>query len=398
MKEKSQYENLGVDPHKTEVKRAFSRVVNNDFPGAFCNIFRDPKIPGQVLVKHPDGDGSKFMQRILHYLETRDEEIFQGAVDDALSMNTGDIAAAGFVFGDMFLTDIIAVNGFNAPKNVIMGQLSARIASLLRLYRTFGFNLIFMGGETADLPGQVQSFVFDMDIFARAQESDVISGNIQPGDIIYGFASDGKAVWENGKNSGIMSNGITLARIALIDNKCAEKYPFLCQTGKPYRGRYGLNDQPDILEGMTVSQAILSPTRQWAIVIRLLIEKLKKKNALHLLHGISMNTGGGATKVSNLGRGIVFNKKMPVAPPIFKLIQAESGEDWKNMYTAFNCGVGIDVIGSPEGGILAEAIQTISVEAWISYYELGKCEASPDGKNRIILINGQDYREFTYSN
>jgi len=210
--ERSEYEKLGVDPGKGAVRKAFGEIVNNDFPRAFCNIVRYPGRPGWVRTKHADGDGSKFVQRLLHYKETGDEEIFQGIVDDAFSMNTGDVAAAGFVSDAEFeFSDIIAINAINVPKDLVMRQIILRIRTLLELYGEYGFCFDFFGGETADLPDQVQTMVFDMDIRAAAREENIIKGNVEIGDSIFGFASHGRAVWERRYNSGIGSNGFCLS-------------------------------------------------------------------------------------------------------------------------------------------------------------------------------------------
>ena len=321
MAEKSKYEQLGVDADKRSVREIFSRIVRNDFPGAFVNIVRDPEILGKVFTKHPDGDGSKFVQRLLHYRETGDEQVFQGAVDDAFSMNSGDIAASGFVFGRWVITQIININALNVPKELVMKQIALRVESLLELYKSYGFKLtFFLGGETADLPDQVNSAVYDVDIFAEAYDHELVLGNVQQGDQIYGFASNGRAVWEQTLNSGIMANGLTLARTHTMLENYGKKYPFLIRRDGKYQGRFAVTDKPKMLGGMTVSQALLSPTRQWAILIRLLIEKLKQEKIFHLLHGISLNTGGGATKITHVGQGILYFKTMPYPPPIFYLI------------------------------------------------------------------------------
>ena len=83
---------MGGEGEKRRVREIFGVIVRNDFPGAFVNIVYDPEVLGKVFTKHPDGDGSKLAQRILHYLETGDATVIQGAVDDAFSMNAGDIA------------------------------------------------------------------------------------------------------------------------------------------------------------------------------------------------------------------------------------------------------------------------------------------------------------------
>ena len=385
IKKINRYKELGIDPNKSKVRKTFSKYVENDYPGAFVNIVQDPEISDTVFTQHMDGDGSKFVQRALHYFETGDETIFQGAADDAISMNTGDIAASGFVSGKWAITDVININGMNLPKDIIMQQIALRISELLNLYKENGFNMMhFLGGETADLPTQVQSLVFDVAIYARVKKSEIISGNINPGDKIYGFASDGKARWENVDNSGIMSNGITLSRVDLMSSEYSKKYPFLCGDKGKYRGKYLVSDNPSLLKNMTVSEAILSPTRQWAMVIKDIVDELKKKGLLALLHGISMNTGGGATKIINLGNGIIYKKNMPVPPPIFHLIKEESNESWENMFEDFNCGVGIDVVGE-NSDEFRTVLEKVSKKTNIAMYDLGFCEKNLASGNKVIL-------------
>ena len=172
MSNTSKYKEFGVDAGKYSVREAFIGYIQNDYPGAFVNIVHDPEMPDTVFTQHMDGDGSKFVQRILHYFETKDKTVFQGAVDDAISMNTGDIAASGFVFGKWVITDVMNINSFNLPKDLIMEQVGLRISEVLNMYKDNGFNMTyFLGGETADLPTQVKSIVFDVAIYARDRKS-----------------------------------------------------------------------------------------------------------------------------------------------------------------------------------------------------------------------------------
>lgn len=384
----SRYRDLGIDPNKGIVRQIFSKMIDNEFPGAFVNIARSRVLPGLVETKHPDGDGSKFIQRILDFLINGDEKVFRGAVDDALSMNAGDIAASGFVMGPWTITQVININGgildeFGYEfKAMVMEQIAIRLLELLTIYESKGFDIRFLGGETADLPDQVKSVVYDMDIHAVAPEKDLIKGNVGIGDKIYGFASDGKASFENEENSGIMSNGLTQLRTDLMKAEYGVKYPFLCRDGGGFNGRFAVDDFPSGLN-MSVSQAIMSPTRQWAIVIRMIIKKMKENNILSDLHGISMNTGGGATKIAHVGNGITYVKKMPTPPGIFQLIKTESNENWKNMFETFNCGVGIDVVAkeTPE---LLDILKQVSHESGIDHFRLGYCKDGPE-KNAIIL-------------
>ncbi|MFZ2187567.1 MAG: hypothetical protein WAV46_02995 [Candidatus Moraniibacteriota bacterium] len=378
--EQSQYARLGVDAGKGSVRKVFGQLVDNDFPGAFVNIIRDPERPGEVLTGHVDGDGSKFVQRVLMLRELGDPAVFRGAADDALSMNTGDIAAAGFVSGLMIVKDVIDLNRFHVPKDVVMEQIGDRLAELKALYRQHGFKMYFLGGETADLPHQVQTGVLNVCVDARAEESDLVLGNVQSGDLIWGFASDGQAVWEDEPNSGIMSNGLTLGRMCTMSRDYTAKYPDLVRQDGTYEGRFFVNDDG---KGRLIGEALISPTRQWAILIKVLLDKLKERKLIHLLHGITMNTGGGATKVLHLGKGgIIYQKQMPAPPKIFDVIQAESGEAWRNMYEDFNCGIGIDIVGDDR---LEPLLSEVREETGVHLYVLGECEPWAGEGNKVAL-------------
>lgn len=385
----SQYEKLGVDAGKQAVRTAFGGVVENQFPGAFVNIVRDPSDLEVVEALHMDGDGSKIVQRFLILAETGDSSVLRGAADDALQMNLGDIAAAGFVFGRTLFADVINTNRTTVPKDILMRELGERFGELVEIYRSCGFDIHFMGGETADLPYQVKSSVLDVAVSSRGKERDIIKGNVQPGDKIWGFASDGQAAWEDRYNSGIMSNGLTLARIGLMWEGYTDKYPHLGRHG----GRFKVGEKAGLPQDMAVSDAIISPTRQWAIIIKDFLQRLKDAGMYDVIHGISMNTGGGASKVGHVGRGITYVKHMPKPPEFFQLIQGETCENWKNMFESFNCGVGIDVVGVNNPQVEAILRQTAE-ETNIKLYELGQCETSDDGKNHVVAQT--DYGTFNY--
>lgn len=390
MPDQSIYEKLGIDPHKTEVKNIYKKIVENHYPGAFVNIIPDPFHAGFVHTQHADGDGSKFTIRCLDYLENNDPFVFQCATDDALSMNLGDIAAAGFVNGLIIITQTININKKNVPKEIIMQQNALRMVYLIDLYKKHEITIRFLGGETADLPDQVKSVVYDINVAARTHEKNLIKGNIEAGDIIYGFASDGQAVWEPESNSGLGSNGLTLARSCLLSKTYNQKYPFLKRDGDFYTGKYLINDKPDILGGMTISEAILSPTRQYAILIKMIVDELEERGIFGMLHGITMNTGGGATKIINIGQGIKYIKsEMPPLPPIFQLIQQESGEKLSNMYTTFNGGVGIDVVGTDDPKF-KDVLLKIADEAKIKLFQLGYCENNVPNINNVSITIGQE--------
>jgi phosphoribosylformylglycinamidine cyclo-ligase len=389
----SQYASMGVDAGKENVRASFATVVDNEYPGAFVNIVTDPFDPQRAMTQHQDGDGSKFVQRLLDYYENKNADIFEGMVDDAVSMNTGDIAASGFVFMPWLISDVLNLNLPKEVKSVVMQAAAHRFKTLLSLYKEHGFQIKFTGGETADLKDQVLSGVFDVCVTAWAEKKNLIAGNVRPGDMIFGWQSDGQASWENKINSGLMSNGLTMARTILMHSDYNQKYPSL-KGFNLYRGKYRPNDYQPSLLGMSVGEALTSPTRQWAIAIKKLLEILQTKNALHFLHGIVMNTGGGATKIKHLGiGGIAYRKIMQTPPPIFCLIKSESGESWRNMYQTFNCGIGVDIIGEPDK-VFIEAVEEASKICQLKSIILGSCTNSLNPRNEVILRT--PYGEFDY--
>jgi phosphoribosylformylglycinamidine cyclo-ligase len=381
---KDLYKRLGVDSGKGSVRKAFKGVLQNEFPGAFVNIVADPMVPGWVMTQHVDGDGSKIVARLIRYLESGISAILKGVVDDGMTMNYADVAAAGFVYGYSVITDSLNVGVPENIKKPLMVSVSARITELIKLYKQHGIDLIyFLGGETADLPNQVCSAVFDITVNAHMPRGKVIAGNVRPGDIIYGLSSGGKALWEEIINSGLMSNGLTLGSSCLLHESYNGKYRDILRNEKWFQGRFRIGDVPDGL-GMEVSEALLSPTRQWAIFIRKFMDHLGEQGIRHMLKGISVNTGGGGTKICHVGTGgIRYVKKMPEPGPIFQLIHEESGQDWEHMFKTFNCSVGLDIVGNDDPQFNA-AIRKVAGDCHIGLHRLGTCEFCR-GKNNVVL-------------
>lgn len=387
------YKEYGVDSDKSDVAAIFRNIISNDYPGAFVNIVDDPSDPNKGTTMHVDGDGSKSVERFLEYFYFmhQDPRVFAGMVDDALSMNYSDIAAAGFVFGRTHFVDIFDC-GQKDLKYIILSQLARRFTELIQLYRSFGFDIKLMGGETADLKQQVKTGVFNIAVNAWEDKSNIIAGNTKVGDVIFGIQADGQAMWEPEPISPAMSNGQTLLRGGLIDVYFNEN-PVLGD-GSFYKGRFKPDDKPELLGGMTISEAILSPTRQWAIVIRLIMEELKKRRILHMLHGISINTGGGATKITNLGCSrVTYVKNMPEFHPLFKLVQEETGQPFRDMYTTFNCNYGVDIVGQ-DNNYFKQGVTKAVEECGLKIDQLGFVNSSHDGKNHVVL--NTPYGKFEY--
>ncbi|MEM1563019.1 MAG: AIR synthase related protein, partial [Candidatus Bathyarchaeia archaeon] len=317
---RSKYAESGVDVKKRGIE-CFRSILNNLFPEAFCVISEDPNLPGYGLVTHTDGAGSKPVQAYLHWKETGDIRWFKGLAQDVLAMNIDDIICVGAK--PINFVDYVAINPLRVDKIGLLKILSSGFEECINILGAQGVKLLFSGGETADLPDQIRTLDIAATMNGRVSLSRVLTGEkIEPGDVIIGLRSGGKTNYERNENSGIMCNGLTLARLCLMRKDYQEKYPEILESpdGKrSYYGRFKFDDYLDEL-GMTVGEALLSPTRLYAPVILKVMERFGE-----YISGLVHNTGGGLTKCLRIGRNIHYIKDNLFNPdPIFILIQRES--------------------------------------------------------------------------
>lgn len=395
----SRYAEHGVDVHKKGIE-VFEATIKNLFPGAFCVVVQDPRDPRYGLIVHEDSAGSKPVQNYLHWKETGDINCFEGSAQDAVAMNVDDVYCVGA--RPIAFADYIAINKLRLPKKEVLTSLNSGFGKCLAILEKYGINMPFAGGETADLPdqlrtidvvgtavasvriGDLQPLVFDEDdklIESPVKgESEVITGyEIDPGNIIIGFRSGGKTKYEDKENSGLMCNGITLGRHCLMKGEYAEKYPEIRDPeGSKYTGRFSVNDYVDDL-GMTVSEAIISPTRLFAPVL----ERLLKDYRPHIT-GMVHNTGGGQTKCLRLGNNVHYVKHDVLEiDPIFPLIKREGDVEWREMFQDYNMGTGFEVIVDDKDvvdDILSIAERLFGLGGGI----IGYVERS-DGKNKLTI-------------
>jgi phosphoribosylformylglycinamidine cyclo-ligase len=291
-------------------------------------------------------------------------------------MNLNDIACVGAV--PISFVDYVALNKSKIPKEDLLKILNSEFTELSELLRAHNVTLPFDGGETADLPDQLSTLDVSGFMEGRVKLSKVITGQgIRSGNKIVGLRSGGKAHYESKLNSGIMCNGITLARHCLITGEYEKKYPEILGQGTPgYSGRYRVGDYVDELE-MTVDAAITSPTRIFAPIVFKILDTVGSS-----VTGLVHNTGGGQTKCLKLGRGLRYVKHLTLQPdPIFALIQKESGETWRDMYQDFNMGVGFEVILEQEA---VDSVLSIAESFGVEAREIGYVESSPDG-NQVVI-------------
>jgi len=371
----SKYAETGVDVKKRGIE-VFQEIISNIFPEAFCVVTQDPDFPGYGLITHADSAGSKPVQAYLNWRETGELSWFEGLAQDVLAMNLNDISCVGAK--PINFVDYVALNPLKLPKGDLLRVLNRGFTRCFQKLDSLGIKVYFSGGETADLPDQLRTLDVSGVANGRVDLAEAITGaEVQPGDVIIGLRSGGKTKYENSENSGIMCNGLTLARHCLLRREYQDKYPeIMAPEGKSYYGRFRADDYVDDL-GMTIGEALTSPMRFFIPVVKKILEKCRES-----ISGMVHNMGGGLTKGLRIGHNIKFVKDDLIEPdPIFYLIQKESGESWRAMFENYNMGIGFEIIAKPEA---EEKIIGISESFGLEAKTIGRCEKS-DGKNKVII-------------
>ena len=383
------YMQRGVSASKEDVHKAIANLDKGLFPQAFCKI--SPDILGgdadYCNIMHADGAGTKSSLAYLYWKETGDISVWRGIAQDAVVMNTDDLICVGAT-DQMLLSSTIGRN-----KNLIPGEVIAEIINgteeVLQMLRDNGIGIYSTGGETADVGDLVRTIIVDSTVIGRMKRSDVISnGNIQAGDVIIGLASDGQANYESTYNGGMGSNGLTSARHDVLGKYLATKYPESFDPSVPSDLVYsGSRNLTEAVAGtpLNVGQLILSPTRTYAPVVKALLTELRPH-----LHGMVHCSGGAQTKVMHFVNDVhVIKDNLFPIPPLFDLIQKESGTSFKEMYQVFNMGHRLEVYANPAH---ADEIIRISQSFGIPAQIVGRVEASAT-KNLTI---SSPYGEFIY--
>lgn len=374
------YQQRGVSAAKEDVHQAIKNVDKGVFPKAFCKIL--PDILGGddqwCNIMHADGAGTKSSLAYMYWKETGDLRVWKGIAQDAIVMNTDDLLCVG-------ATDNILVSStIGRNKNLIPGEVIATIINgteeILQEMREMGINIYLTGGETADVGDLVRTIIVDSTVTCRMPRKDVISNDkIAPGDVIIGLSSYGMTNYENEYNGGMGSNGLTSARHDVFGKYLAEKYPESFDPSVPsdliYSGSRSLTESIQEL-GLDAGRLVLSPTRTYAPVIKQVLDGFR-----HRIHGMVHCSGGAQTKVLHFVDNVhVIKDNMFKVPPLFQMIQKESGTDWKEMYQVFNMGHRFEIYCEPE---YAEEIISIANDFDLEAQIIGRVEASDEKKLTI---------------
>ncbi len=308
-----------VELMKKYVQSTYIEGVESDlggFGGLFAPNIKDMKEP--ILVSGTDGVGTKLK---LAFLMNKHDTIGQ----DCVAMCVNDIICCGA--RPLFFLDYMSL-WKNIPEMV-----ATIVKGVTDGCKKAGCALI--GGETAEMPGLYAENEYDLAGFSVGivdKEKMINSNSIEKGDIVIGLAS-----------SGVHSNGFSLVRKIFNVNE---------ENLQQYKEELG----------MTLGEALLTPTKIYVKPVLKLIEQISVK-------GISHITGGGfyenMPRMLNEKVAININKNSYEVPEIFKLIQKQGNIPQRDMYNTFNMGIGMAIIVSKKDQ--QKALQILQQEDETAY-------------------------------
>jgi phosphoribosylformylglycinamidine cyclo-ligase len=295
-------------------------------------------------------------------------------------MNLNDLLCTG-VYKNITLSSTIGRN-----KNLIPGEVISTIIEgteeFIDMLNQHGVAVHSTGGETADVGDLVRTIIVDSTVTARAKRSEIISNHtIKPGHVIVGFASFGKATYEKEYNGGMGSNGLTMARHDVLSSfykQVSESFDPLVPDDLVYTGGLNLTDHlPN--HPLNVGKMILSPTRTFSPVIQVILEQHRGQ-----IHGMVHNTGGGQTKILHfIKEHRIIKDNLFATPPLFQMIQSQSGTDWQEMYKVFNMGSLLEFYTDEKTAeSLIQIAKTFDIEAQI----IGRVE--PSAQKEVLVSHG----------
>ncbi len=390
MSSSNKYADRGVSHGKEDVHLAIKNIDKGLFPKSFCKIIPDiiSNDSEYCIIMHADGAGTKSSLAYVYWKETGDLSVWKGISQDSLIMNIDDLLCVGAT------ENIVVSSTIGRNKKLIPGAIIKQIIEgnqeVIDNLNNHGMNLISSGGETADVGDLVKTIIVDSTVFCRMKRSDVIDNkNISAGNVIVGISSFGKASYENEYNSGIGSNGLTSARHDVFEkslkNKYPESYDNQISDELIYSGTKKVTDQIQSAP-INAGKLILSPTRTYAPLIKKILEEVNRKK----INGIIHCSGGAQTKILHFAEELhIIKDNLFDLPPVFKLIQQESGTSWKEMYQVFNMGHRMEIYTDKS---TADKIISISDGFNIESKIVGRVEYS---KNKKLTISSR-YGTFEY--
>ena len=268
-------------------------------PGHYASVIR--VAPNLGIALATDSVGSKL-------IVAQEAQRFDTIGIDCVAMNVNDLVCVGAE--PLALLDYLAVEQADP---VLLRELAVGLAIGAQ-----DAGVEIPGGEVCQIPevlrGHPSPYGFDLvgSAFGTVALDRIVDGSaIAPGDAVLGLPA-----------SGVHSNGLTLARRALLHD-----------------GGLALDTRPPELDGASVADALLAPT---VIYVRAVVALLRSDVPVH---GLAHITGGGLTNLLRLGDDVGYEISRPLpAPPVFELIAALGSVGVAEMWEVFNMGCGFCVI------------------------------------------------------
>jgi phosphoribosylformylglycinamidine cyclo-ligase len=328
---------------------------------------------------HADGVGTKGVLAYLWWKETGDISVWEGLAQDALIMNTDDLACIGAVEGFVFST-VITRNALRISDEVVQRVIWG-VHQTVAWLNEIGIRAEIGGGETADMTDVVRTIGLEAVAAVRLPEKALIPfRRPEKRILIVGLASYGQATYEKFPNSGIGCNGLTAARHLLLCATYEQKYPETIEPHlpQPYRGSYTLTS---LVEGEPLGQLLLSPTRTYLPILRDIYRTHRKA-----IYGVVHCTGGGQRKALKYFPGTYIRKEqfLPL-PPVFALLRGR--RPWKELFEVFNMGHRMEIYVEPS---VAQEVIAISKEYGVAAQVIG--ESLPAEKTRMeVSFEGEEW-------
>jgi phosphoribosylformylglycinamidine cyclo-ligase len=290
--------------------------------GSFGGLYRVPRdVANPVLVASTDGVGTKLK---LAFLAGRHGTVGEDLVNHCVN----DILVQGA--RPLFFLDYVGVGRLEP------GVVEEIVSGVARGCRANGAALL--GGETAEMPDFYAPGEYDIagTIVGVVEEGRVIDGSaIRAGDAIIALAS-----------SGLHTNGYSLARKVVFE-------------------RMGLGvDDPFPDEDGSVADVLLRVHRSYLRPLWPLIGRGEVRGLAHI-------TGGGL--VDNVPRTLPkgldarFDLGSWAVPPLFRVLQREGGVEEREMFRAFNMGVGmVAVVTASRAEALVGELNAAGERAWLA--------------------------------
>lgn len=389
----SLYSKRGVSAQKEEVNAATKNLDKGLYEKAFCKIYADIMCGDDdwVNVMHADGAGTKSILAYLNWKETGDVSVWKGIAQDAIVMNLDDLLCVG-IYDKILFSSTIDRNKNLIPAEVLEAVINGT-QDFFNTMKSFGVNISFMGGETADVGDVVRTIAVNGTMTARWPKAKLITNEkIKAGNVIVGLAGFGQANYETSYNSGLASNGLTSARHDVLHKTYGARFPESYDTSLDesvvYIGPHRITDEiKDGERTTTIGELLLSPTRTFAPIMKELLE-----NHFDAINGLVHCSGGGQTKcLKFVPDNVRIVKDNLFEPPIiFKLIQEASKSGDREMYQVFNMGTRLEIYTNEKD---VESIISVSKNFGVDAQVIGRVEESE--KKELVIITNDESLLFT---